>query len=263
MEHETDNPRSMNFHGEWLYGRRPVKEALSAGRRVFHEIILPPPAKHESDDIAELRLMARSARLAVRSVPREKLDVLVRGAHHQGVALRVSLYPYVQFADILSAVEEDENAIVVVLDHLEDPQNVGAVLRCSDCAGVAGIIVPADRACGITPAAVRASAGASEHLKIAKVVNIVRAIEDLQKAGVWFTALDFGDDARNYTDIDFKGRAGLVVGAEGAGVSRLVRKTCDFAAVLPMLGRVESLNAGVATGIALYEILRQRGVKSV
>ena len=124
---------------------------------------------------------------------------------------------------------------------------------------MAGVIIPEDRACGITPAAVRASAGGSEHIRVAHVVNIVRAMEDLKEAGVWFTGLDFGDDAKTYTDIDFKGRAGLVVGAEGEGLSRLVRSTCDFVAELPMPGGFESLNAGVATAIALYEILRQRG----
>ncbi|MBQ7234570.1 MAG: RNA methyltransferase, partial [Kiritimatiellae bacterium] len=115
-----------------------------------------------------------------------------------------------------------------------------------------------DRACGITPAAVRASAGGAEHLKVAHVVNVVRAMKDLKEAGLWFTGLDFGDDSRPYTEIDFKGRVGLVVGAEGAGMSRLVRETCDFIAELPMPGGFESLNAGVAAAVAMYEILRQR-----
>ena len=147
----------------------------------------------------------------------------------------------------------------MVFDHLEDPQNVGSILRTACAAGVTGVIIPADRSCGITPAAVRASAGGSEHIRVSRVVNIVRAMESLKEAGVWMTGLDFGEGAKPYTSIDFRGKAGLVVGAEGSGLSRLVRSTCDFVAELPMPGGFESLNAGVAAGIALYEILRQRG----
>ena len=182
----------------------------------------------------------------------------MRGGHHQGVAIKTTGYPYVDFEDIAAEAEADENAIVLVLDHLEDPQNVGSILRTACAAGVTGVVIPEDRGVGVTPAAVRASAGAAEHLKVARVVNLPRAMKSLQEKGVWFTGLDWGEDARPYTTIDFKGRAGLVVGAEGDGLSRLVRETCDFIAELPMPGGFESLNAGVAAGIALYEILRQR-----
>ncbi len=120
------------------------------------------------------------------------------------------------------------------------------------------MVLPEDRSCGVTPAAVRASAGASEYLKVARVVNLVRAMKQLQEAGMWFTGLDWGKDAKPYTEIDFRGRAGLVVGAEGNGITRLVRETCDFIAVLPMPGAIESLNAGVAAAVCLYEMLRQR-----
>lgn len=263
MEHENRKhrmgPREMVSGGEWIYGRNPVEEVLAAGRRSATEIVLPAYAKGEDEQIARIREEAHARRIVVRTMERDRLDKLVRFGHHQGVAIKAAGYPYVGFDEILRAVEEDENAIVVVLDHLEDPQNVGSILRTACAAGVAGVIIPEDRACGITPAAVRASAGGSEHIRVAHVVNIVRAMEDLKEAGVWFTGLDFGDDAKTYTDIDFKGRAGLVVGAEGEGLSRLVRSTCDFVAELPMPGGFESLNAGVATAIALYEILRQRG----
>ena len=125
--------------------------------------------------------------------------------------------------------------------------------------GATGVVIPEDRACGITPAAVRASAGGAEHVKVAHVVNLVRALEALKEAGVWMTGLDWGEDARRYDKIDFKGRVGLVVGAEGSGITRLVRSTCDFIAELPMPGGFESLNAGVAAAVTMYEILRQRG----
>ena len=244
--------------GEWLYGRNPVEEALAAGRRTASEIVLPPAFPDEDDQIARIRDEAHARHLVVRTMERAQLDKLTRFGHHQGVALKTTGYPYVGFEEILRDVHEDENALVVVLDHLEDPQNVGSILRTACAVGATGVVIPEDRACGITPVAVRASAGGAEHLKVAHVVNVVRAMKDLKEAGLWFTGLDFGDDSRPYTEIDFKGLVGLVVGAEGAGMSRLVRETCDFIAELPMPGGFESLNAGVAAAVAMYEILRQR-----
>lgn len=255
--HHKKGPRELAAGGEWLYGRNPVIEALRAGRRTFHEMVLPLASKDEPDEIASLRLTAQKRHIMVRTMDRDGLDRLVHGGHHQGVAIKASGYPYVDFDEIVNDVEANENAIVVALDHLEDPQNVGSILRTACAAGVTGVIIPEDRSVGVTPAAVRASAGAAEHLKVARVVNLPRAMKTLKDHNLWFTGLDWGDDARMYTGIDFKGRAGIVIGAEGAGLSRLVRETCDFIAELPMPGGFESLNAGVAAGIALYEVLRQ------
>lgn len=251
-------PREMVSGGEWLFGRNPVEEALAAGRRTASEIVLPPVFPDEDDQIRRIRDEARARRIVVRTMDRAQLDRLTRFGHHQGVALKTSGYPYVGFEEILREAQEDENALVVVLDHLEDPQNVGSVLRTACAVGATGVVIPEDRACGITPAVVRASAGGAEHLKVAHVVNLVRAMKDLKDAGLWFTGLDWGEDAKPYTDVDFRGRVGLVVGAEGSGISRLVRENCDFIAVLPMPGGFESLNAGVAAAVAMYEILRQR-----
>ena len=251
-------PREMCTGGEWIYGRNPVIEVMRAGRRKIDEVILPPPERGEADEIAAIRAAAREIGAVVRSEDRRRLDMLTRGGHHQGVAIKTSSYPYVDFEDILADVRDDENALVVVLDHIEDPQNLGSVLRTACAVGATGVLIPEDRGCGVTPSAVRASSGASEHLKVAKVVNLVRAMKQLKEAEMWMTGLDWGDDARTYTEIDFRGRAGLVVGAEGAGISRLVRDTCDFVAVLPMNGEIESLNAGVAAAVCMYEILRQR-----
>lgn len=254
-------PREILSGGEWIYGRKPVLEVLQSERRKIREMILPPPEKGEADEIAWFRKVAREMGAVVHSEDRKRLDALAHGGNHQGVAAKTDPYPYVPFEEMVEEVEADENALVVVLDHLEDPQNVGSILRSACAAGATGVVIPEDRGAGVTPAVVRASAGASEYLKVARVVNVVRAMKRLQEAGTWFTGLDWGKDARAYTDVDFKGRTGLVVGAEGAGVSRLVRETCDFVAVLPMVGRIESLNAGVAAAICLYEVLRQRGVK--
>ena len=242
--------------GEWLYGRNPVEEALAAGRRTCTEIVLPPPGATDDDQLARIRDEASRRRLIIRTMDRDQLDRLTRFGHHQGVALKTTGYPYVGLDDIARAAEADENAIVVVLDHLEDPQNVGSILRTACAIGATGVIIPEDRGSGVTPAAVRASAGASEYLKVARVVNLVRAMKQLKDANMWLTGLDWGKDAKPYTEIDFKGRAGLVVGAEGTGISRLVRETCDFIAVLPMRGEIESLNAGVAAAVCMYEMVR-------
>ena len=164
-------------------------------------------------------------------------------------------FPYSLLAKKMRKVLSEQGERLLV----KSPNRGCLELRTALCAGATGVIIPEDRSSGITPAAVRASAGAAEHLKVAHVVNLVRAMKDLKDAGVWFTGLDWGEDAKCYTDIDFKGRAGLVVGAEGEGISRLVRENCDCVAELPMPGGFESLNAGVAAGITLYEILRQRG----
>lgn len=255
----TKGPREMLTGGEWIYGRNPVEEALAAGRRTASEIILPPAFPDEDDQLQRIRDEAKARRLVIRTMERAQLDKLTRFGHHQGIALKTTGYPYVGFEEILAEVEADENATVIVLDHLEDPQNVGSILRTASAVGVTGVIIPEDRACGITPAVARASAGGAEYVKVAHVVNLVRAMQALKEAGIWFTGLDWGEDAKTYTDIDFRGRAGLVVGAEGNGISRLVRENCDFIAELPMPGGFESLNAGVATAITLYEVLRQRG----
>ena len=257
-QHHNRGPREMVSGGEWLFGRNPVEEALAAGRRTASEIVLPPAFPDEDDQIRRIRDEAHARRLVVRTMDRAQLDKLTRFGHHQGVALKTTGYPYVGFSELLDEVREDENALIVVLDHLEDPQNVGSILRTACAVGATGVVIPEDRACGITPAAVRASAGGAEHLKVAHVVNLVRAMKDLKDAGLWFTGLDWGEDAKPYTRIDFRGRVGLVVGAEGSGISRLVRENCDFIAELPMPGGFESLNAGVAAAVTMYEILRQR-----
>lgn len=259
MHHK--GPRELVTGGEWIYGRNPVEEALAVGRRTCSEIILPPAFPDEDDQIRRIRDEANSRRLVIRSMERAQLDKLTHFGHHQGVALKTTGYPYAGFEEILEDVQDNDNALVIILDHLEDPQNVGSILRTACAVGATGVIIPEDRACGITPAAVRASAGGAEHLKVAHVVNIVRAIKDMKEAGLWITGLDFGDDAKAYTDIDFKGGVGLVIGSEGAGISRLVRENCDFIAKIPMPGGFESLNAGVAAAVSMYEILRQRNKK--
>jgi 23S rRNA (guanosine2251-2'-O)-methyltransferase len=249
--------------GEWLYGRRPVAESLRAGRRHCYELLLVEGGRRQAPpegDLAEIRDRALRAGAAFRTVPRQELEDLLEGANHQGVALRVGAFPYCGYDQILHAVKADPQAIILFLDHIEDPQNVGSLLRTADAAGVTGVVLPEDRAAGVTAAAVRASAGAAEHLRVARVVNLVRAIGELKECDCWLTGLDMEGETRPYTEIDFAGRCGVVVGGEGRGLGRLVREHCDFVASLPLRGRVDSLNAGVAGALLLYEILRQRNV---
>jgi 23S rRNA (guanosine2251-2'-O)-methyltransferase len=250
--------RETSERGDWIYGRRPALEVVKAGKRHLYEAVLPPDG-HDSPEVGELRGLLLERGVPFKRVEREELDELCEGGNHQGVALRAGGFPYISFEQVIHDVKEDASALVLILDHIEDPQNVGSVLRTADAAGVTAVVLPEDRAAGVTPGVVRASAGAAEHMRVAKVVNLVRAMKELQEAGVWITGLDFGPDTKPYTTVDFKGRVALVVGSEGRGISRLVRESCDFLASLPMKGRVESLNAGVAGAIALYEIVRQRG----
>jgi len=250
--------RDQADRGDWIYGRRPVLEVVKSGKRHLYEAVLPPEGR-DAPDVAELRGLLLARGVPFRSLEREELDALCEGGNHQGVAVRTGGFPYISIDQIVHDAKEDANALILILDHIEDPQNVGSMLRTADAAGVTAVILPEDRASGVTPAAVHASAGAAEHMRVAKVVNLVRAMQELKACGVWITGLDFGPDAKPYTGLDFKGRVGLVVGSEGKGLSRLVRETCDFIACLPMKGRVESLNAGVAGAIAMYEIVRQRG----
>lgn len=253
--------------GEWIYGRRPVTEALRSRRRHVYELLLAAEPRERSGrhvtaggggELADIRSLAAAAGASFRTVERRELEVHAEGGHHQGVALRTGAFPYHGFDQILHAVKQDPQALVLLLDHVEDPQNVGSLLRTAEAAGVTGVVLPEDRAAGVTPAVVRASAGASEHLAVAKVVNLVRAMSELKACETWLTGLDMDPAATPYTKIDFRGRCGLVVGSEGRGLGRLVRETCDFVAFLPMRGRTASLNAGVAGAITLFEVLRQR-----
>ena len=245
-------------HGDWIYGRRPVLEALRANRRHFYQICFA----EKTDDaagIAEIRSLAESRGVNFKVTSRDELDALAQGGNHQGVALRVGGFPYVGFDQILHDVRDNPQALILALDHISDPQNVGSLLRSADAAGVTGVIIPEDRAAGVTPAATRASAGASEHMRVAKVVNLARALRELKEEGAWISGLDVGYDAVNYTSADLTGRCVLVVGSEGEGIGRLVRDTCDRIVAIPMSGKVSSLNAAVAGALVMYECVRQRG----
>jgi 23S rRNA (guanosine2251-2'-O)-methyltransferase len=236
--------------GDLIYGLRPVVEALRSKRREVYEVL-----DSVGDEEISSEASSRNARL--RRVRRECIEELVHGAVHQGVVARVGPYPYSGLEEILAAPDP----LVVVLDGVTDPRNLGAVLRAADGAGASGVVLPKDRAAGVTPAAVKASAGASEHVRVARETNLRRAMERMKEAGVWVYAAEDAARVRAtaYTDLDLSGPVALVLGSEGRGIRRLVREGCDGTVSIPMRGVVSSLNISVAAAILLFEARRQRG----
>lgn len=242
---------------EILYGRQPVRECLRARRRHIHQLILAEGVS-EKGIVGEILQLARGLKLPVKRVPPSELDRIAKV--HQGVALEVASYPYVEVSAILGwARKLGERPFILALDHVQDPHNLGALLRTAEVGGIHGAIIPGRRAVGVTPAVVSTSAGASEHLRLAQVTNLVRTLESLKEAGLWVVGLESRPSARPYDQVDLNLPLVLVVGAEDQGLSRLVRETCDLLVRLPMRGQIESLNASVAGGIVLYAALAARG----
>jgi 23S rRNA (guanosine2251-2'-O)-methyltransferase len=243
---------------EVLYGRQPVRETLRAGRRQVSRVLVAEGIR-TTEIIGDILSLAHESGVVVQHVDRSSLDRLDGEVNHQGLAAEVSAYPYVDVAELLgAAIQANEPPFLLLLDHLQDPQNLGSLLRTAEAVGVHGVVLPHRRAAGVTPAAVRASAGAAEHVRVAQVTNLVRTMEALKSENVWFAGLEATPSAQLYTVVDLSGPLGLVVGSEGQGLARLARETCDFLIRLPMYGQVRSLNAGVAGAVALYEALRQR-----
>ena len=240
-----------------LYGRNAVWEALRAGRRRFYKLVLAEGVR-ESGIVAEIADLARRRQIPLQRVERRQLDEI--SSNHQRVAAEVSPYPYVDWEEILAEIEGgQEMPLLLLLDCLQDPQNLGSLLRTAEIVGVQGVVLPKRRAVGVTPAVVNASAGAVEHLRVARVTNLVRAMEALKGRDIWIVGLENVPQAQPYYQADLNLPLALVVGSEGRGMRRLVREKCDLLIKLPMRGRISSLNAAVAGSIALYEAWRQRG----
>lgn len=240
---------------EWIIGRNPVYEVLSARRRQVFRLLLAAGAE-EKGRLAEIVSMAAQRRIPVERVQRQRLDNL--GENPQGVALETSAYSYSGLPDILDLAEtRQEPLFVLVLDLIQNPQNLGALLRSAEAAGMHGVIMPLARAAGVTPAVVHASAGASEHMLVAQV-NLAQAIDGLKEAGAWVLGLEGGPEAQPVETMRLDGPLALVVGSEGEGLRTLTRKSCDALVRLPMRGRVDSLNAAVAGSIVVYLALAAR-----
>src|SRR5215471_17968724 len=245
---------TLNLFMNYIYGINAVAEALKARGRSFawvgvakerHDIRL----KHVVDE-------CRRQGVAVRVVPRAELDRMAGNNAHQGVVAVTSAKQYNDLEDVVAA-KRGEHSLIVVLDGVEDPHNLGAILRTADAAGADGVVIPERRAVGVTPVVTKASAGASEHLPVAKVTNIARTVDELKDRNIWVVGLDERGD-KTYDALDYNMDCAIVLGAEGKGVHDLVRRKCDFLVSIPMLGKVSSLNVSVAAGVMLYEIVRQR-----
>jgi 23S rRNA (guanosine2251-2'-O)-methyltransferase len=241
---------------EFIYGRNPVYETLKSNRRDAFRMQIAEGAQ-EKGRLAEILALAAKRKLPLERVPRARLDKLSES--HQGVALEVSGYPYITLEDILeNAKEKGEPLFVLILDTLQNPQNLGTLLRTAEAVGIHGVLIPTHRAAEITPAVVSASAGASEHLLVAQT-NLAQAIAALKQADAWVAGLDESPESQLPSQVRLDGALAVVVGSEGEGLRPLVKQSCDFLVRLPMQGQIESLNAAVAGSVVLYLVYLARG----
>jgi 23S rRNA (guanosine2251-2'-O)-methyltransferase len=262
---ESSSPaRHTSDDGAHVFGVQPVLEALRAGARPVERVTVAE-GSHESR-LHEIIELARAAGVPVRRAPRAELQRIAPGANHQGVVATIAAARYTPADELLAAlaarVGTDAPPLAVVLDGIEDPRNLGAIIRTVECAGAHGVFVPERRASGLTETVAKAAAGALEYVPVARAVNVARLVEDLKTRGVW-TVGTASDAATSYTEWDWTQPCALLLGGEGEGLRRLVRERCDALVSIPLLGKIESLNVSVAAGIILYEAVRQRTARRV
>lgn len=240
-----------------LEGRNAILEVLKSDRDI--EKIWMQKGVTEGT-LRRIVGMAKERGIVVQEVARQKLDAMSQTKNHQGVIALVSAHEYVEVEDILQhAKDKGEAPFIILLDEITDPHNLGAILRTAECAGAHGVIIPKRRSVGLTPIVGKTSAGAVEHMPVARVTNLASAIEDLKKEGLWIACADM--DGEVYYKANLTGALGLVIGSEGNGVGRLVKEKCDFTVSMPMYGKITSLNASVAASLLMYEVVRQRNFK--
>ena len=244
----------MRYEELTIEGRNAVIEAFRSGKTIDKVFILDGC---QDGPIQTVKREARKQGSIIRFVEKDRLDQMSATGKHQGVVAYCAAYEYSEMEDIFElAKKKDEDPFVLLLDGIEDPHNLGAIIRTANLCGAHGVIIPKDNAAGITATVVKSSAGAINYTPVVKVTNMARTIEDLKKKGLWFACADMGGETMY--DLNLKGPIGLVIGSEGSGASRLVKEKCDFIAAIPMKGDIDSLNASVAAGVLCYEIVRQR-----
>lgn len=244
----------MRYQEFTIEGRNAVMEAYRAGRPIDRLFLLDGC---QDGPVMTIKREAKKRDTPVKYVTRERLDQLSETGKHQGVIAYAAAYEYAEVEDILEAAKQKGEApFLFLLDNIEDPHNLGAIIRTANLAGAHGVIIPKNRASGLTAVVAKTSAGALNFTPVARVTNLTRTIEELKKEGIWFVCADMGG-TRMY-DLNLKGPVGLVIGSEGDGVGRLVKEKCDLTASIPMHGDIDSLNASVAAGVLAYEIVRQR-----
>ena len=237
-----------------IEGRNAVLEAFRSGKTIDKLFVMDGC---KDGPVMSILREAKKTDTIIKYVDKERLDKMSQTGRHQGVIANAAAYEYAEVEDILQAArEKNEAPFVFVLDGIEDPHNLGAIIRTANLSGAHGVIIPKRRAAGLTTTVLKTSAGALNYTPVAKVTNIATTIEELKKEGLWFVCADMGGEVMY--NLDLKGPIGLVIGNEGDGVSRLVKEKCDFVASIPMKGNIDSLNASVATGVLAYEIVRQR-----
>lgn len=246
-----DNPKQKD---DLIVGRNPVSEVIRSGREIDRILV----AKGEKNGaVVGILAKAKKKNIPIKEVDSKKLDYISGHSNHQGIAAYTAVKEYASVDDIFKLAEErNEKPFIVVLDEIEDPHNLGAVIRTAECTGVHGIIIPKRRSAALSYAVSKASAGAVEYVPVARVTNISNTIEDLKKRGVWVYGADM--NGKLYTECDFSGAVALVIGNEGKGIGRLVREKCDEIVSLPMKGKIKSLNASVAAGVLMYAVAAEK-----
>ena len=251
---EQENKQENRFEETMIEGRNAVLEAFRSGKTVDKLFVLDGC---QDGPVKTITREAKKQNTIIHYVAKERLDQLSETGKHQGVIAQAAAYRYAEVEDRLKLAEEKgEPPFLFILDGIEDPHNLGAIIRTANLAGAHGVIIPKRRAVGLTSTVAKTSAGALNYTPVAKVTNISATIEELKQKGIWFVCADMGGESMYR--LDLKGPIGLVIGNEGEGVSRLVREKCDFIASIPMKGDIDSLNASVAAGVLAYEIVRQR-----
>jgi len=244
----------MGYHEFTIEGRNAVMEAFRSGKCIDKLFVLDGC---QDGPVLSIKREAKKQDTVIRYVNKERLEQMSETGKHQGVIAYAAAYDYAEVEDIMQAAKEKgEDPFIFLLDNIEDPHNLGAMIRTAHLAGAHGVIIPKNRAVGLTATVARTSAGALNYLPVAKVTNLAKTIEDLKKEGLWFVCADM--DGTVMYDLNLKGPIGLVIGSEGEGVGRLVKEKCDLIASIPMKGQIDSLNASVAAGVLAYEIVRQR-----
>ncbi len=247
----------MRYKEFTIEGRNAVLEAFRSGKTIDKLFVLDGC---QDGPVKSIIREAKKTDTIINFVDKERLDRLAGTGHHQGVVAQAAAYEYAEVEDILKAAKDKGEApFIFILDEIEDPHNLGAIIRTANQAGAHGVIIPKRRAVGLTATVAKTSAGAINYTPVAKVTNISKTIEDLKKQGMWFVCADM--DGTTMYDLNLTGPIGLVIGNEGSGVGRLVKEKCDFVASVPMKGDIDSLNASVAAGVLAYEIVRQRMTK--
>ena len=251
---EQENKQENRFEETMIEGRNAVLEAFRSGKTVDKLFVLDGC---QDGPVKTITREAKKQNTIIHYVAKERLDQLSETGKHQGVIAQAAAYRYAEVEDMLKLAEEKgEPPFLFILDGIEDPHNLGAILRTAECAGAHGVIIPKRRSVGLNATVGKTSAGAIEYMPVAKVTNLVKTMEQLKKEGLWFACADMGEN--DHFDTNLKGPIGLVIGSEGEGVSRLVKENCDFTASIPMYGKISSLNASVAAALLMYEVVRQR-----